>query len=136
LNALEGTAYVAGTLAALAYVGHFVSAMVPVPIVPHEQLTNTANSSAEQANLVVTNTRSSPVIVCVKGIVSQKKNGLKAETIPVCSGEIKPHSTMTISAPYKVGQVKDICSDDSNRFGKILDWDLCNFNMADVSDFK
>ncbi len=61
------------------------------------------------------------------------------ETVEVCSGNLAPHSTVTLVAPYVVGAVEDLCSSTKQTyFGerKELDWDLCTFDVVTVEPEK
>lgn len=93
------------------------------------RLNSTSSASAEKMMATLTNLRGVPMFACLQGKVTNKA-GNSAETVVVCSGDIKPHSTVHIEAPFKVGAVLDLCN-KAGAYGKVLDWSDCAFETVD-----
>jgi hypothetical protein len=99
-------------------------------------ITYRASTSAVAAQITLTNLLDNVTrYACVRGVVERKGSSKTTETVEVCSGDLKPHSTVTLIAPYTVGAVEEMCSTTKQTyFGdrKELDWDLCNFDISKV----
>lgn len=96
-----------------------------------------ASSSALAATITLTNKEQFARYMCVKGIVTSKKTAATAESVEVCSGDLKPFTTVTLQAPYKPGAVHDLCSKTVFKpyLGAMeeFDWDLCTFEIVDTT---
>lgn len=94
---------------------------------------NSAYTNADAAHVTFTNMSSGTLYQCVRGVVTNKA-GKSTKTVAVCTGDVKPHSTVELVAPYHVGEVRDLCSGRADQFGiKQLDWDLCTFDVEPAS---
>lgn len=96
-----------------------------------------ASSSAQAANITLTNKEQFARYMCVKGVIASKKTGVKTESVEVCSGDLKPFTTVTLQAPYNPGAVHDLCSKTVFKpyIGETeeFDWDLCTFDIEDTT---
>ncbi|RYZ14448.1 MAG: hypothetical protein EOO70_07665 [Myxococcaceae bacterium] len=95
----------------------------------YDKLESRASTGAEHAELTFTNLGVRDLYACVQAKVTNKA-GNSTESVVVCTGDIKAHSTVHIQAPYKVGAVLDLCNKPGG-FGKTLDWSECNFTVSD-----
>lgn len=87
-------------------------------------------TSGEAAHVVLTNLTSATLYQCVRAVVRRKSDGTQQRSVPVCSGDLKPHTTTSLDAPYPWGTVKDLCAGKPDSFGvRALDWDLCTFDL-------
>ena len=68
----------------------------------------------------------------VQGVVGST-TGTKVESHLVCTGEVKPHSTVSLDSPYRVGAVLEICNKTSFGDTKVVDWSKCSFDVVDVT---
>jgi hypothetical protein len=71
---------------------------------------------------------------CEKAVISARANGTGAgriESVPVCTGDVLPHTTVSLVAPYPAGKVFDMCS-SQGRYGRELDWSQCDFDVEEV----
>ncbi len=71
-------------------------------------------------------------VACVKGIVTALQSKVSIESSGVCTGEMKPNTTLTLDASWPKGSPDDICYKE-NSFGKVLDWSKCQFTHEDVA---
>jgi hypothetical protein len=95
------------------------------------EIKQSAYTNGDAAHLVFTNLNPFTVETCVLGVVAKKGGGAQVKSVPVCTGEMKPRTTVVLEAPYPVGAVKDLCSGEPDRFGlRSLDWDRCTFDLA------
>ena len=99
-----------------------------------KSLSYTSNSSVEAAHATLTNRNGIPAVACLKGVVSSATTGTKVESHVVCTGEIKPYSTVAIDAPYRVGSVLEICNKQGFGDNKLVDWSKCTFEMIDMTN--
>lgn len=88
-----------------------------------------SSATASEASVTLTNLNAFPVYACLQGKVTNRA-GNSAETLAVCTGDMAPHSTVHLVAPFKVGAVLDLCN-KSGPLGKTLDWSDCTFDMVD-----
>lgn len=89
-----------------------------------------AHSTAEAAHITLTNMNNFTVEACFRGVVENKIRG-RTESVAVCSGEMKPRTTVVLTAPYPVGDVEKTCPGEPNSFGiKHVNWEQCTFNMV------
>lgn len=92
------------------------------------EMESLAYTSAEAAHITFTNLSEATLYQCVRAVVRTKDRASNANSVAVCTGDVKPHTSAVIEAPYKVGAVKAICSGEPDRFGtRQVDWDLCEF---------
>jgi hypothetical protein len=102
-----------------------------------------AFANGEAAHITFTNPGTDTLFQCVRGVVKNKQ-GLtlgpggvaSTKSMPVCTGDVKPHSTVELAAPFPVGAVRDLCSSPSDPLGpkdslgsKQVDWALCSFEI-------
>jgi hypothetical protein len=94
-----------------------------------------AYTNALAAHFTFTNLNSFPAETCIRGVI-REKNGtskLAAFSAPVCTGEMKARSTVVLEAPYRVGEVEELCSGSPDRWGNThLDWSKCSFTTEKV----
>lgn len=93
-------------------------------------LESTAWTNAEAADIVFTNKTSQPKYACVKARV-RNKAGNATESDTVCSGQVPGHTTVQVKAHYKVGAVLDLCNKQGAFNAKVVDWDVCVFDVID-----
>lgn len=92
-----------------------------------------ATANVDAAHFTFTNLKEVPGYVCVKGTITNK-SGKIVESVPVCTGELKPHSTISIQAPFQPGSVMVACGDEPDKYGnQHMNWDKCSFEMQDLS---
>lgn len=95
------------------------------------KLEELAYTSGEAAHVTVTNLNPYPVQSCFKAIVEGAEGSV--ESVPVCTGELKPKSTTVLVAPYHVGAVEKLCEGEPDRFGnRHLDWSRCTFTTREL----
>lgn len=96
------------------------------------QLEQSAYTNAQAAHVTLTNLNAFTVEACVRGVVTSRA-GERAQSVAVCTGEMKPRTTVAIEAPYRVGAVEKICSGPADRFGMThIEWDRCSFELESV----
>jgi hypothetical protein len=102
--------------------------------VPFGSLGQTAYTNASAAHVVLTNTTATTRYSCFRGVVKAASGKFAPiYTGTVCSGDLKPHSTVALEAPYDPGAVEGICSGPPNSLGmRNVDWDLCTFELEQV----
>lgn len=84
------------------------------------------------AHFAFTNLTPDVRVACVKGIVTAMQSKISIESLVVCSGEVKPNTTVTVDATWPKGSPEDICNKETS-FGKTLDWSKCEFTHVDVA---
>ena len=89
---------------------------------------SSAYTDADAAHVTFTNLSAGTVFQCVRAIVTSKA-GKVAKSVAVCTGDVRPHSTVVLVAPYRPGEVRDMCSSNGQFGVKQLDWDLCTFDL-------
>jgi len=133
MSALDTIAKIVVVLAGLEIIGDGAVSVIRAAkdhATPSEaRLLSTSSATAEKATATLTNLRGVPMFACLQGKVTNKA-GNGTETIVVCSGDIKPHTTVHVEAPFKVGAVLDLCN-KASAYGKVLDWTDCTFEMVD-----
>lgn len=92
-----------------------------------------SHTNVDAAHLTLTNRGETTSWACVKGIVSSSSTGTKVESHVVCTGDVKPHSTTVLEAPYRVGSVLEICNKTGYADTKVVDWSKCTFEIVEVS---
>jgi hypothetical protein len=99
------------------------------------KLDESSYTNAEAAHVTVTNLNAFPVESCFRAVVTGKGTGpVRAESVTVCTGEMKPRTTTVLVAPYRIGAVERLCSGPFDRFGNAhLDWSLCTFTTETVN---
>jgi hypothetical protein len=101
-----------------------------------DQMKYSAYTNAQAAHVTVTNMNLSETHwACIEGVVTSKSTHSAASTVAVCTGDMKPHTTVVLEAPYKPGAIMDMCSTEvgEGRFArKELDWDLCDFEVINA----
>jgi hypothetical protein len=137
---LETTAYLAIIIGVLAFLGstvleHVLAAGAAAAAArgdsAADKMLTQAVTNAMAAHVTFTNMQGFTMHSCFKGIVVNKWSGEKVESIVVCSGDVKPHSTVTVEAPYSPGEVERICRDENSRFGGVS-WERCDFTTVEV----
>lgn len=92
-----------------------------------------AYTNVETAHVTITNLGPATRWTCIQAKVQTHKGGGHAQSVVVCSGDMKPHTTVNLEPPYHVGTVRDFCSDPPNQFGaRNVNWDLCTFDVVDA----
>jgi hypothetical protein len=90
-------------------------------------------TNGEAAHFTLTNTSDAPLFQWLRGVVEGKSDGHKAKSVVVCSGDVRPHSTVTLEAPYRVGAVQELCQGKPDPYGhRYIDWTLCTFDVEAV----
>lgn len=102
----------------------------PSPKLGGMSWTSHANNNA--AHFGFTNLTPEVRVACVKGIVTALQSKVSIESSVVCTGEMKPNTTLTLDASWPKGAPDDICYKE-NSFGKVLDWSKCQFTHEDVA---
>ena len=100
-------------------------------LTPYGPIQNAAYTDTHSAHVTLTNTTFATRFECFQGIVKRVDGkGDKVKSATVCSGDLNPHTTIVLEAPYDPGEVEKIC--DSSTTGN-LDWDLCTFELRPVA---
>ena len=111
-------------------ISHFTTEVAAVTKGQSVELSSLAATSTEHATVTLTNTQGfTAESKCFAPVVMNTDNGKKVTGAIVCSGELKPKSTVTLLAPYDPGSVLEICGRDE-RFGRVPDWSRCSFTLA------
>lgn len=97
---------------------------------PIESLRNSSYAQAEAAHITVTNDGHATTWACFKAVISAHGGGSVA-SVPVCTGDIKPHSTVTIEAPFEIGAVAKLCPNEDSNSIRAVDWSKCSFTLDD-----
>ena len=95
-----------------------------------KHFTYSCATSAMQAECTLTNTKQTLLRVCLKGVIKRANSSATTESVVVCTGEVRPKETKTVSAPFPVGAVRSLCPGD---YGGVK-WDDCSFEMLDVTE--
>ena len=104
------------------------------PIAGTELVSVSSHTTVESAQFTFTNTTEFKAWACVKGVVTSIATGTKVESMVICTGEMQPHSTQSILAPYRVGAVLELCHKLGYGDTKITDWSKCSFDMIDMTN--
>jgi hypothetical protein len=135
LPALLAVTCVFVIIASIGEVAGVLRATILTAAAPYGSLENNAYTSASEAHLTLTNTTPTTRFACFRGVV-KATSGRSAPvySAEVCSGDLKPHTTISLEAPYEPGAVDKICDSPEDRFGlRRIDWDLCTFTVEPVS---
>lgn len=98
------------------------------------KLEERAFTNAHAAHFTFTNLNAFPTETCVRGIVALRGGSGRAVTAPVCTGEMKPRTTVLLEASYGVGEVEQLCAGDRDRWGNFpLDWSKCTFTIEEIA---
>jgi hypothetical protein len=137
-GALETAAYIAVIVGVIAFLGNTaleyvreagaVAAAAGGGSGADRMLTHSV-TSATAASTTFTNMRGFTMHSCFKGRITNKTSRAKVESMVVCSGDVKPYSTVTVEAPYDPGEVVKLCQGNSEAG---LDWDLCEFTFVEI----
>jgi hypothetical protein len=129
---IEKLAYAAVIFGVLVYTGETVRAHVGGQVVTGG-LEISSFSSTDAALLTLTNRTKKNQFACLKGVITHNTSKNQVESLPVCTGEVKPMTSVSLQAPYPVGKVNQMCS-SKNQFGvAAFDWSQCTFSIADVT---
>lgn len=113
-----------------------VTATVNAVATPKEgDVQSDAFTDREAAHITITNLTSGVRYWCVRAVVSARPGGTgtgRVESVPVCSGDVSPHTTVTLIAPYPAGKVFEMCS-SPGRYGRELDWSQCTFDIEPIA---
>lgn len=101
----------------------------PAPKIGGMAFTSHANNQV--AHFGFTNLTPDVRIACMKGIVTAIQSRVSIESQIVCTGEVKPSSTVSVDASWPKGSPDDICYKESS-FGKTLDWSKCEYTSQAV----
>lgn len=136
MSKLDSVVKVVVLLAGLTIIGengcNLLQEVIHAPKGGGASLTYQASTNGEQASVTFTNLNKYTAYACVQGVVTSAA-GAKAETAVVCTGDMKPHSSVHVLAPYKIGAVVAICHKQT-AVGNVLDWSGCEFNVVDRTD--
>jgi hypothetical protein len=122
----------AGAGAALAALRESVAAArsIAVPF----YMEHSAYTNVQAAHITFTNRTERAAYACVRAHVMHLASKKQVEAVVVCTGEMKPHTTVALEAPYPVGAVEKLCAGEPDRFGFArVDWDRCGFDLEDLS---
>jgi hypothetical protein len=130
--ALDKLAYGAVIFGVLVYTGEIVWAHVG-GMASTGGLEISSFSSTDAALLTLTNRTKKNQFACLKGVITHNTSKNQVESLPVCTGEVKPMTSVSLQAPYPVGKVNQMCA-TKNQFGvTAFDWSQCTFSIADVT---
>lgn len=101
----------------------------PPPKVGGMAWTSFANNHS--AHFGFTNLTPDVRVACMKGVVTSTQTRVSIESQIICTGEVKPNTTVSVEASWPKGSPEDICYKESS-FGKTLDWSKCEFTHQDV----
>jgi len=135
LPILASVACVFVIVASIGEVANVIRETLATVVTPSALIDKSASTNAVAAHVTLTNTTGSTRYACFRGVV-KRTNGTSAPaySAAVCSGDLKPHSSISLEAPYDPGAVEKLCSGQPNSFGvRSLDWDLCTFDLEPVS---
>lgn len=94
---------------------------------------NTSYANLEGAHFTFTNMASFPQWSCVRGTLTNLKTRAAIMSFPICTGELAPHASVTITSHF-AGDVRDVCGKDGGTFGRTLDWDSCSFETGEATE--
>jgi hypothetical protein len=98
------------------------------------RLDESAYTNVDAAQITLTNLNAFPVETCVRAVITGKRAGT-VMSVPVCTGEMKPRTTVVLSAPYPVGAVMKLCEGEPGQFGITrVDWSRCSFTIEPVKE--
>jgi hypothetical protein len=99
-----------------------------------EPMENSAYTNAEAGHVTFTNMSNATLHQCIRAVVRRKNGDGMARSVAVCTGDVKPNSTVVLEAPYPAGSVRNLCSrETADRYGNYpFDWDLCTFDVEPV----
>ena len=130
---LEAAAYIAVIVGVIAFLGNsaleYRRAAGAAAAAAGEKMLTHSVTNAVAASTTFTNMRGFTMHSCFKGRVTNKTTRAKVESMVVCSGDVKPYSTVTVEAPYDPGEVVRLCQGNSEAG---LDWDLCEFTFVEI----
>jgi hypothetical protein len=93
-----------------------------------------AYSTGNAAHVTLTNLNAFDSDLCFRGVVATKKGLGKARSAIVCTGIMKPRTSVFLEAPYDPGAVESVCAGETNGLGmRQIDWDRCTFTTEPVS---
>lgn len=95
-------------------------------------MASTAYANAGGAHFIFTNEDGFSKYACVRATLANKE-GKTLTSLPVCTGEVKPFSTVVLESEFMGGNVDDVCFKETD-FGKQLDWSRCTFDTEDVTE--
>jgi hypothetical protein len=127
LPRLAAVACVFVIVASIGEVTRLVRETMGAVATPYGKLDTSASTNAMGAHVTLTNTTTTTRFACFRGVV-KRANGASAPvySATVCSGDLKPHTTIALEAPYDPGAVERICSAEGTHS---IDWDLCTFDL-------
>jgi hypothetical protein len=96
-------------------------------------LESSAYTNASAAHVTLTNTGRATQFECFQAVVTAVSGKSKpVRSVTVCSGDLKPHTTIALEAPYSAGAVNKICDGPPGAYGiRSIDWDLCTFELEE-----
>ena len=110
-------------------VSHFTAGVAAAAKGQDLEIDSMATTSVELASVTLTNRHGfTAEPKCFAPVVTSNHNGKKVTGAVVCSGELKPKSTVSLLAPYSPGAVLAICGRDE-QFGRVPDWSECSFTL-------
>jgi len=130
---LQGAAYICIVLGFLMYAGDSIVDRIQVLMGASTGLDMSSYSTAEAAVITLTNRRSLTQWGCFRGVVTSKSTIGSVLSAVVCTGEMKPMTTASLSAPYPPGKVQKLCSLSDRDDRGVFDWNLCDFEIVDGS---
>jgi hypothetical protein len=107
----------------------------PPPPPPHPKVGGmlwTSHANNNVAHFGFTNLTSEVRVACMKGVVTAIQSKVSIESSVVCTGDVKPNTTMNLEASWPKGSPEDICYKEGT-FGKLLDWSKCEFTHVEVA---
>ncbi len=130
---LASAAYVMVILASAVYMGdtarEFLAAMKAGATAQSLDLDSMASTNVDHASVTLTNKHGvTAESRCFAPVVQNTSTKKKAEGAVICSGELKPKTTINLVAPYNPGAVLEICGRDQ-QFGRVPDWSQCDFTL-------
>ncbi len=130
---LAGAAYVMVILASAVYMGdtacEFLAGLKAGVTVQSLDLNVMSSTNVDHASVTLTNPHGvTAESRCFVPVVIAKTGSKKVTGAVVCTGELKPKTTVNLSAPYEPGAVLEICGRDQ-QFGRVPDWSLCDFTL-------
>lgn len=96
------------------------------------KLEQSSYTNGEAAHVTLTNLNAFDVESCFRAVVTAKAGG-RVTSVPVCTGAMKPRTTIVLEAPYEIGAVEALCPAESDRFNiRRIDWSKCSFTTEEV----
>jgi hypothetical protein len=92
-----------------------------------------AYSDVEAAHITFTNNTGAALYECAKGTVTNTRTKQAVSSTTVCSGDLAPHASLTLEAPYPRYALQSVCggAPDSNGT-RYVDWKRCTFDVSTV----